>query len=596
MAKTMTEDQVRDKARDILGLTDKDGVRAGVGQITTFNQLGFSGVADKPDGWYLPENPMETAVVLETKAENISLGDKQISELLKNVEIVENKYKNVVGILYNGEDTKVYKGSDKESGEYVGNGADTLQNIEYYISLFAVDNIDKERIYELTAKINNCLHGKFKIENLYHRMIFTACALVAKRYNALMTEGMSYSIFQNSIKERLEAELADDEKQNSKLKMLTEVFSDIKMGLNVDSSNASEQERIKTIIGEFIGWVTDISECINSDAWRGEDVMGIFFNEFNRYKRKPTDGQVFTPEHITDFMYKILEVNQHDKVLDATCGSGGFLVKSMANMIAEAGGAKTKKAKEIKAHQLYGIEFSPEIYALACANMLIHKDGKTNLEQMDARTGEAGKWIKDQDITKVLMNPPFEKEAGCMKIVENVLNNVSSGTPCGFILPDKKLEKTSEAQVKRILKRHRLRKIVKLPEDLFFGIGVTTSIFVFEAGIPQNDNEIFACWLKEDGLQTVKNKGRHDVRGLWSDIESHWVDIVRKQSGDDTCQWLKPSENLSYQTPQKPFEIFEEDFRKTAVDYVLFTRNIDTKKLKANLAEDALYGHFAKGD
>jgi hypothetical protein ELI_2923 len=592
MAKKMTEDQVRDKARDILGLTDKDGVRAGVGQITTFNQLGFSGVADKPDGWYLPINLMETAVVLETKAEKIPLGDKQISELLKNVKIVESKYNNVVGILYNGEDTKVYKGAE----EYIGNGSETLQNIEYYISLFAVDNIDKERIYELTAKINNCLHGKFKIENLYHRMIFTACALVAKRYNALMTEGMSYSIFKNSIKERLEAELADDEKQNSKLKMLTEVFSDIKMGLNVDSANESEQERIKTIIGEFIGWVTDISECINSDAWRGEDVMGIFFNEFNRYKRKPTDGQVFTPEHITDFMYKILEVNQYDKVLDATCGSGGFLVKSMANMIAEAGGAKTKRAKEIKAHQLYGIEFSPEIYALACANMLIHKDGKTNLEQMDARTEEAGKWIKKQDVTKVLMNPPFEKEAGCMKIVENVLNNVSPGTPCGFILPDKKLEKTSEAQMKRILKRHRLRKIVKLPEDLFFGIGVTTSIFVFEAGIPQNDNEIFACWLKEDGLQTVKNKGRHDVRGLWSDIESRWVDIVRKQSGDDTCQWLKPSENLSYQTPQKPFEIFEEDFRKTAVDYVLFMRNIDTKKLKANLAEDALYGHFAKGD
>ncbi|WP_455113869.1 HsdM family class I SAM-dependent methyltransferase [Rothia mucilaginosa] len=588
----MTEDQVRDKARDILGLTDKDGVRVGVGQTTTFNQLGFSGVADKPDGWYLPINLMETAVVLETKAEKIPLGDKQISELLKNVKIVESKYNNVVGILYNGEDTKVYKGVE----EYIGNGSETLQNIEYYISLFAVDNIDKERIYELTAKINNCLHGKFKIENLYHRMIFTACALVAKRYNALMTEGMSYSIFKNSIKERLEAELADDEKQNSKLRMLTEVFSDIKMGLNVDSSNESEQERIKTIIGEFIGWVTDISECINSDAWRGEDVMGIFFNEFNRYKRKPTDGQVFTPEHITDFMYKILEVNQYDKVLDATCGSGGFLVKSMANMIAEAGGAKTKRAKEIKAHQLYGIEFSPEIYALACANMLIHKDGKTNLEQMDARTEEAGKWIKKQDVTKVLMNPPFEKEAGCMKIVENVLNNVSPGTPCGFILPDKKLEKTSEAQMKRILKRHRLRKIVKLPEDLFFGIGVTTSIFVFEAGIPQNDNEIFACWLKEDGLQTVKNKGRHDVRGLWSDIESRWVDIVRKQSGDDTCQWLKPSENLSYQTPQKPFEIFEEDFRKTAVDYVLFMRNIDTKKLKANLAEDALYGHFAKGD
>lgn len=41
MAKKLTEDAVRDKARDILGFKDKDGVRSGVGQITTFNQLGL---------------------------------------------------------------------------------------------------------------------------------------------------------------------------------------------------------------------------------------------------------------------------------------------------------------------------------------------------------------------------------------------------------------------------------------------------------------------------------------------------------------------------------------------------------------------------
>ena len=50
----------------------------------------------------------------------------------------------------------------------------------------------------------------------------------------------------------------------------------------------------------------------------GEDVMGIFFNEFNRYKKKSESGQIFTPEHITDFMYKILEVDKDDRVLDAT--------------------------------------------------------------------------------------------------------------------------------------------------------------------------------------------------------------------------------------------------------------------------------------
>ena len=35
----------------------------------------------------------------------------------------------------------------------------------------------------------------------------------------------------------------------------------------------------------------------------------------------------------------------------------------MSNMIDEAGGVNTRKAKEIKSKQLYGIEFDREIYA-----------------------------------------------------------------------------------------------------------------------------------------------------------------------------------------------------------------------------------------
>lgn len=176
-----------------------------------------------------------------------------------------------------------------------------------------------------------------------------------------------------------------------------------------------------------------------------------------------------------------------------------------------------------------------------------------------------------------------------MNIVENVLDNVPSHTMCAFILPEKKLEKASKAQMRRILKHHRLRKIIKLPEDLFLGAGITTSVFVFETGAPQNDNDIFACYMERDGLQTVKNKGRHDVRGEWPAIEDYWVDVALKQSGDDTCQWLKPSEHLSYQMPEKPFEIFEEDFRKTALDYLLFQRGIDAKEFEERLAKATLY-------
>lgn len=369
-------------------------------------------------------------------------------------------------------------------------------------------------------------------------------------------------------------------------------------------NNASNQEAIDN----FIKWVSEISDCVNSDYWNGEDVMGIFFNEFNRYKKKSESGQVFTPDHITSFMYRLINIDQNDRILDAACGSGAFLVKSMCNMIREAGGINAKKAPEIKETQLFGIEFDREIFALACANMLIHKDGKTNLEQLDTCTQEACDWIKSKSyktnkkgefqkdkngnliltnnyITKVLMNPPFERKYGCLTIVNNVLLNVPPHTKCAFILPDKKLEKDNGA---KLLKHSTLEKIIKLPEKIF-SEGVTTSIFIFESGTPQNNKEIFTCYIEDDGLETVKNQGRQDIKDRWQNIEDKWVEIIRKQSGDNTIKWIKPSEHLSYQVPEKEFEISEEDFTKTMMDYLMFKEGIDVKEFSDKLITKVLY-------
>ena len=535
-----TEDEVRDSAKLILGFDVNElNIQQGTGQITTFNQLGFKGVSDKPDGWYLPDDQNSPAIILETKseAEDISL-QKWADELAKNCSIVLTKYKEVAGILYNGKEIRVFKNNTE-----VSNVAAILQDKSYYISLFTQNTIDKQRIYSLTKKINDCLHTEFGIKNLYHRMIFTACALVAKRYGAILISGMDFTLMKNSILSTLSKSLDASRKQNLKLDLLTEVYSEIKM------NNSTNQEALDN----FVEWIIEISDCVNSDYWNGEDVMGIFFNEFNRYKKKSESGQVFTPDHITSFMYRLIDINQNDVVLDAACGSGAFLVKSMCNMIKAAGGVNSKKAAIIKDIQLYGIEFDREIYALACANMLIHKDGKTNLEQLDSRTQEACDWMKsksferdkkgkfkvdgngrlvlsEKHITKVLMNPPFERKYGCLTIVNNVLESVPEHTMCAFILPDKKLEKDNG---KKLLKHNRLKKIIKLPEKVF-SEGVTTSVFVFEAGVPQNDQEIFACFIQEDGLETVKNQGRQDIKDRWQSIEDEWVEIIRKQSGDDT--------------------------------------------------------------
>lgn len=568
MVREMTEDEVRDLAGKILKFENTDKVQSGVGQLTSFNQLGFNGVKDRPDGWYLPKNIEEPAIILETKNSNQKL-ENFLDEIIKNCNIASTRYNKVIGILYNGVDVIILKNNE------VIETVNTLQNKDYYLSLFRVNKIDKQKIYGLTKKINDCLHTEFGIKNLYHRMIFTACALVAKRYGAMLIKGMNYPTFHTLIHSTLSKSLEDSRRQNQKLDILLEVYSEIKM-------NSTENQEA---IDNFIEWVSEISECVNSDYWNGEDVMGIFFNEFNRYKKKSESGQVFTPEHITSLMYRLIDVHQDDKVLDAACGSGGFLVKSMSNMIKEAGGIQTDKAKKIKSQQLFGIEFDREIFALACANMLIHKDGKTNLEQLDSRTLKAGEWMREKKITKVLMNPPFERKYGCLKIVENVLDNVPQHTMCAFILPDKKLEKDNSAS---ILKHHQLQKIIKLPEKVF-SEGVTTSVFIFESGIPQNNKEIFACYIEDDGLETVKNQGRHDIKDRWQEIEDRFVDVVHKQNGDDTIQWIKPNEHLSYQMPEKEFEIYEEDFTKTMMDYVMYQEGIDAKEFSDKLIEKVMY-------
>ena len=603
MATYRTEDEVRNEAGIILGFTNNKGVNietddyiAGVGQLTTFIELGkrlnttdFAGVSDKPDGWFLPYNQNGVAIVLETKSEKEEVSkQKWVDELIKNIKIVNKHYSKVVGILYNGKDIRLFMNYDE-----VPSTTSVLQRLNYYAKLFVADTIDKTRIYDLTMKINNCLHKEFGVKNLNHRMIFTACALVAVKEGAVLHKGTEYSLFHQTILNTLSKSLKEAKKQNEKLELLCEVYSEIKMN-TTDNQEA---------IDNFIDWVVEISNLINSDKWNGEDVMAIFFNEFNRYKGKSERGQIFTPDHITSFMYRLLEVNQSDVILDAACGSGAFLVKAMCNMIKEAGGINTKKATEIKARQLYGIEFDREIYALACANMLIHKDGKTNLEQLDTRKEDAIKWIKkisvkldgeaqSKGVTKVLMNPPFEKTYGCMTIVKNVLDSVPVGTKCAFILPDKKLEKdlTDKKFGNKVLKNHCVTTIIKLPENIF--TGVTTSVFVFEAGKPQNGQNIIGYYIEEDGLETVKNQGRQDIKNRWSEIEDYWIQAIH-DSNDykyNTRQIIDPTEHLSYQAPEKPFEISEEDFMKTMIDYEMYKKNINIKSFSDDLLSRVLYG------
>lgn len=499
MGKTYwTEDEVRDSAKLVLGFDRKEsGVQQGTGQITTFNQLGFHGCNDKPDGWYLPDDASKPAIILETKSETEGVfKEKHVKELFKNIDVVAKKYSKTIGILYSGSAIRVFKNKIELS-----DASKRLENKDYYIRLCTSQKLDSNYIFEITQKINNSLHFKFGMTDLQDRMIFTACALVAQRYNPQnglqKLKDMDYSTFHNWIYSALSKALEDDKKQNSKLDVLLEEYASVRMSIT------ENQEAIN----DFIDNVCQIADLVNSDNWNGEDVMAIFFNEFNRYRGKAQAGQVFTPDHIASFMYRLIDVNMNDRVLDATCGSGTFLVKSMCNMIREAGGSTTSKAKQIKSE----------------------------------------------------------------------------------------LEK--ESKLKALLERHTLTTIIKLPENLFFGLGVTTSIFIFETGKPQNGRNIKGYYVADDGLETVKNKGRQDVHDKWSALEDYWVKAIQDDNDDryNTRQLINPAEHLSYQMPEKPFELYEEDFIKTVMGYEMYKRGINAKEFGDKLLQKVLYGSTVTG-
>ena len=165
----LSEDIIREKGREILGLYDSEAAVSGVGQLTSWKALGFKGLQGAPDGWYLPKISTLPAIVVEFKSNSTSLKRPQIEEIIKNSKILLTHYSKVIGILWNGEDIMVFKNC------VLIDTLPTLQNKEYYFGLFEKNTIDQQRIYNLTKRINDLLHFKFGIKNLYHRMIFTAC-------------------------------------------------------------------------------------------------------------------------------------------------------------------------------------------------------------------------------------------------------------------------------------------------------------------------------------------------------------------------------------------------------------------------------------
>lgn len=78
-----------------------------------------------------------------------------------------------------------------------------------------------------------------------------------------------------------------------------------------------------------------IYRYINADSSEGQDILNMFFIAFNKYTGRADKNQAFTPDHITDFMCRVVDVDKTKVIFDGTCGSGSFLVQAMVKEFAD---------------------------------------------------------------------------------------------------------------------------------------------------------------------------------------------------------------------------------------------------------------------
>ncbi|MCL1982947.1 MAG: N-6 DNA methylase [Clostridiales bacterium] len=129
-----------------------------------------------------------------------------------------------------------------------------------------------------------------------------------------------------------------------------------------------------------------------------EDVHGRLFESFLDATVRGRDiGQFFTPRDIVELMVDLadIKVTKHhvDSVLDACCGSGGFLITAMRKMIAKAralAGTSSSELdvilKTIEKNALYGIDAGsdPAMHRIARMNMYLHGDGGSKIFYADS--------------------------------------------------------------------------------------------------------------------------------------------------------------------------------------------------------------------
>jgi 16S rRNA G966 N2-methylase RsmD len=262
------------------------------------------------------------------------------------------------------------------------------------------------------------------------------------------------------------------------------------------------------------------------------DALGIFYHEFVKYSGGDGSGLgiVLTPQHLTEFMCGLAEVNKNSKIVDICCGSGTFLVTAMSKMFK---GASDKDIEKIRKNALFGIESQDEIYTLAIANMIIRGDGKSNIIFGDCFDKVLTDEIKTKNVNVGLLNPPYAQTKSELEFVEYMLDILTTGGTGVAVVPMSCAIGTKFKEVReRLFKKHTLKAVFSMPDDIFYSKNVNTNVcvMVWKAHKPHDTaNTTFFGYYKDDGFVKAKKLGRIDKFNKWRGIEDEWLRLYRER-------------------------------------------------------------------
>ena len=403
-------------------------------------------------------------------------------------------------------------------------------------------NQDYAKLIAYTKTLNETLHSK-KIKESQRALLISGI-LIALKDRAFKDGYKKHENVTQLVKAlytAIDGQLSTGEIPQKKIDVLTQAFAFVKTNPALTDSKLGKkflEDLIDEIDKEINGFMV---------THQYVDTVSQFYIEFLRYANNDKGlGIVLTPPHITDLFAELADVDKNSVVLDNCCGTGGFLISAMKRMLIDAKGDKDKEL-EIKSNQLIGIEFQDDIYTLLISNMIIHRDGRTNIYW-----GDCFKEI--EDVKKRfkpnvgLLNPPYKSKASDIEEFEFILNNLDAlepGGTCIAIIPIScVIEKSiiAENLRKKILEKHTLEAVLSMPEELFHNskVNTVTCAVILTAHKPHpKGKKTWFAYCRDDGFVKIKNKGRIDANHTWDQIREKWVTAFRNRDVEDKFSVMK---------------------------------------------------------